>query len=35
MPFVMGSVWCVLQLLLKFNFITITTEKTDKETIVL
>jgi|GEM_PF-2519290 len=35
MPFVMGFVWCVLQLLLKFNFITITTEKTDKETIVL
>lgn len=33
-PLVMGFVWCVLQLLLKLNFITITTEKADKETIV-
>ena len=34
-PLVMGFVWCVLQLLLRLNFITITTEKADKETIVL
>ncbi len=34
-PLVMGFVWCVLRLLLKLNFITITTEKADKETIVL
>lgn len=34
-PPVMGFVWCVLQLLLRLNFITITTEKADKETIVL
>ena len=34
-PLVMGFVWCVLQLLLKLNFITITTEKAEKETIVL
>ena len=33
-PLVMGFVWCVLRLLLKLNFITITTEKADKETIV-
>lgn len=33
-PLVMGFVWCVLQLLLKLNFITITTEKADKETII-
>lgn len=32
-PLVMGFVWCVLQLLLRLNFITITTEKADKETI--
>ncbi len=34
-PLVMGFVWCVLQLLLKLDFITMTTEKADKETIVL
>jgi hypothetical protein len=34
-PVVMGFVWCVLQLLLRLDFITITTEKADKETIVL
>jgi hypothetical protein len=35
LPFVIGFVWCVLKLLLRLDFITITTEKTDKEIIVL
>ncbi len=34
-PLVMGFVWCVLRLLLKLDFITITTEKADKETIAI
>ncbi len=34
-PLVMGFVWCVLRLLLRLDFITIRTEKADKETIVL
>ena len=34
-PLIMGFVWTIFQLLLRLNFITITTEKADKETIVL